>query len=221
MFAEIFFVRLRIVLFFLLSFGYLSASADKYFRKLTVADGLKNNTIWCMTQDHLGFIWIGAIDGLYKYDGNQINKIHEEFFSQQNHMRSVTHIQEDSVRNVLWLIVDDSLFTFDLLAEKMKKVTTDLGKPLCIGYYNQHILVSFSGKGVYQYHPEREEFSPYKMTEEINECSVLRITNGRKGELELLTSDKGVFVYDHFGRVIQTPPIQSPLSFITSVRDKK
>lgn len=219
-FAESFFAKLRIVLFFLLSLGYLSGYADNYFRKLTVADGLKSNTIWCMTQDHLGFIWIGAIDGLYKYDGNQINKIHKDFFSRQNLMRSVTHIQEDSVRNVLWLIVDDSLFTFDLLSEKIKKVTTNLGKPLCIGYYNQYILVSFSEKGVYQYHPEREEFLPYRLTEEIDECSVLRITNGRKGELELLTSDKGVFVYDRFGRVIQTPPIQSPLSFIRDNRGR-
>ena len=33
------------------------------------ADGLDTDVIKCITQDSLGFIWIGSDDGLYRFDG--------------------------------------------------------------------------------------------------------------------------------------------------------
>lgn len=64
------------VVFFTISFTGNNLSAQFPFPKLklkyyTVADGLSNNNVSCITQDHLGFIWIGTLNGLNRFDGTE------------------------------------------------------------------------------------------------------------------------------------------------------
>lgn len=42
------------------------------FRHLTIRDGLSNNSVYCITQDDLGFMWFGTFSGLNRYDGHEI-----------------------------------------------------------------------------------------------------------------------------------------------------
>ena len=56
-------------LFILLIFVSHTFSNEKRFDKITMADGLSNNTAVCLLEDHDGFLWIGTHDGLNKYDG--------------------------------------------------------------------------------------------------------------------------------------------------------
>jgi ligand-binding sensor domain-containing protein/signal transduction histidine kinase len=39
------------------------------FDRLTIEDGLSENSVLCILQDSLGFMWFGSWDGLNKYDG--------------------------------------------------------------------------------------------------------------------------------------------------------
>ncbi len=39
------------------------------FKHLTKEEGFSENFIWCVLQDHKEFLWIGAQDGLIRYDG--------------------------------------------------------------------------------------------------------------------------------------------------------
>jgi ligand-binding sensor domain-containing protein len=41
------------------------------FERLTVEDGLSQNAVLTIVQDHQGFLWFGTEDGLNKYDGYQ------------------------------------------------------------------------------------------------------------------------------------------------------
>lgn len=47
---------------------------DYYFEQLTIADGLSQNYVTCISQDSQGFLWFGTPNGLNKYDGYQIKE---------------------------------------------------------------------------------------------------------------------------------------------------
>ncbi len=59
-----------IVFFLLLNFSNSFAQQPVFrFEQITLEDGLSNNRIYDITQDNKGFLWIGTLDGLNRYDG--------------------------------------------------------------------------------------------------------------------------------------------------------
>lgn len=63
-------MRLFVLLFWLLCPVLAQASAIvTRFERLSIADGLSQNSIFDMTQDHQGFLWFATRDGLNRYDG--------------------------------------------------------------------------------------------------------------------------------------------------------
>ncbi|MBC7922422.1 MAG: hypothetical protein H7Z75_15185, partial [Ferruginibacter sp.] len=47
--------------------------AQPAFEHLTTADGLAQSTVWEITQDRKGFIWMATADGLARFDGHTFN----------------------------------------------------------------------------------------------------------------------------------------------------
>src|SRR5665213_2934848 len=64
-------IRLSAILFFLFtsSINFVRAQ-QQIFKNYTVNDGLISNDIRRIFQDSKGFLWIGTMEGLSKYDGN-------------------------------------------------------------------------------------------------------------------------------------------------------
>jgi ligand-binding sensor domain-containing protein len=42
------------------------------FEHLTTEQGLSSDIVWGVVQDDHGFIWMGTLDGLNRYDGNTL-----------------------------------------------------------------------------------------------------------------------------------------------------
>lgn len=63
----------RILSFLIIIIGFCCqsfAGVEVRSSRLTVTDGLANNSVRCIYQDQKGFIWFGTLDGLNRYDGS-------------------------------------------------------------------------------------------------------------------------------------------------------
>ncbi len=68
------------------------------FEHISVEDGLSQSAIKSMVQDEFGYLWIGTLDGLNKYDGNQ-------FYVFQNNPDNPTSIPRNDIHK---LFIDDN-----------------------------------------------------------------------------------------------------------------
>ncbi len=66
--------RLQLILSAILSLTAIESRSQNnyFFENLTVSNGLSNSIVTCTFQDHLGYLWIGTVDGLNRYDGYDI-----------------------------------------------------------------------------------------------------------------------------------------------------
>lgn len=75
--------RIKYILFlclFCLSFAG-KAQQQIVFRNYSVADGLRSNTVWSISQDDQGYMWFGTKNGLSRFDGYQFKSYQ---FDKQN-----------------------------------------------------------------------------------------------------------------------------------------
>ncbi len=94
------------VFFFSNSFAQIN---NLKFDRITVEEGLSQNSVHSILQDSYGFLWIGTLDGLNKYDGYEFKEYRcvEEIANTLSN-NSITAIIEDRERN-LWIGTSDGL----------------------------------------------------------------------------------------------------------------
>ena len=70
--------RLLIYFFFILATTQIAAQPHQQFlfSNITARDGLASNHVNSMVQDDQGFMWIGTLNGLQRYDGNRYTSFH-------------------------------------------------------------------------------------------------------------------------------------------------
>ena len=53
--------------------GVCEPVAESGFRmeRITTAQGLSSNIVFCFLQDRTGYLWVGSDDGLNRYDGRE------------------------------------------------------------------------------------------------------------------------------------------------------
>ncbi len=95
------------IISFLLLISNINAQEKYFFEKLSVSDGLSNSVVLCTYQDHLGYLWIGTIDGLNRYDGYDI-KVYKNIVGDSTSLpfNIINSISEDKNGNLLVGTID-------------------------------------------------------------------------------------------------------------------
>jgi len=122
-----------LLFYFCISAGFsqnrvqFSPNSEKtLFRHLTVDDGLSQNMISAIHQDHRGFIWIGTKDGLNMYDGHSFRIYKYEPFNEYSISDNyVTVVYEDPLQR-LWVgTLDGGLHYLDRETERFINFSFD------------------------------------------------------------------------------------------------
>lgn len=121
-------IQFRVIFLFILSCTCRVISAQTPpVQSITVADGLSQGFITALYQDQRGFLWIGTLDGLNRYDGYSIRRFNYQPFSRFSLSNSayITTIQEDT-EGLLWIGTDECLYVFDPATERFFNLNNPL-----------------------------------------------------------------------------------------------
>jgi signal transduction histidine kinase len=75
-----------------------------HFQHITTDDGLTDNAITCVFEDHAGYIWIGTEHGLNRYDGQRVEQFPAGIHGPEG--RHITSVAQDG-RDRLWITTAD------------------------------------------------------------------------------------------------------------------
>jgi signal transduction histidine kinase/ligand-binding sensor domain-containing protein len=111
--------KLTVLAFFLgvqfLSFGQ---NLEIYLDRVSDKQGLFDQRTQCIIQDKTGFMWIGGVNGLFKYDGYKCTYYkYPPGCTACDPFGRILALQEDSLGNI-WVLTRSSLILFDPETEK-------------------------------------------------------------------------------------------------------
>lgn len=144
----------RITLFSVLLFICLTGeSQSRRFKQLTSADGISQSEVYSFLKDSRGFVWIGTLDGLNRYDGYNI----EIFNTGKNDSNSLSNntirsLAEDQMGRI-WIGTDDGLNLYDPENELIfqVKINTDEKKnPVWSIYIQDGYLQAGTANGLWR-----------------------------------------------------------------------
>jgi len=194
------FIRAAAVsLMFLTAIGPASPSGRAFrFESLTAKDGLSSNHITCIYQDHLGYLWIGTVDGLNRYDGEEVlNWYHHPLDSSSIYCNSITCIFEDREHR-FWVATQHAVNRMDRSTGRFERFDVPGVQTICqdssgvvwAGAYTQ---------GLYFFRAQQNRWERYQPQRAfggaLDNDYIYRMAASR-GKIWLATTNHGVKVLD-------------------------
>jgi signal transduction histidine kinase/ligand-binding sensor domain-containing protein/class 3 adenylate cyclase/CheY-like chemotaxis protein len=175
------------------------------FEHLSVEQGLSQNTVQCILQDHLGFMWFGTQNGLNKYDGYSFTIYKPDPQNLQSMSDSrIESLYEDHI-GTLWIgTKNGGLDQFDPVTETFQHYQYDSENPQSLS--NNNVLTIYedpSGalwigteKGLNQFDRSAKTFKRYQHEPDnphsLRHNSVSSIYEDQEGELWIGTWGGGL-----------------------------
>ena len=175
-----------ITILYLISFTFHIASAQEInyrIDKITVEDGLSNNTVRSIIQDNQGFMWFGTESGLNRYDGSHF-KIY------YNHPKDTNSLSTSVIKNIvkdnegnLWIITNNGgLNKFNLEYNRIERfsfdyqvsdsLNLDIFKKAAVIDPNNVLWYSYSNKGLNSFNLKSKELKLFlNQKQNINSLS--------------------------------------------------
>jgi two-component sensor histidine kinase/ligand-binding sensor domain-containing protein/PAS domain-containing protein len=176
------------------------------FHHIIAAQGLSQSSIYCILQDHEGFMWFGTQDGLNKYDGyNFTVYTYNEFDPKSLSDNLITTIYEDK-SGIIWVGTDSGgLNKFNRETESFTHYTHNSNQPDTLGanrvlsiYEDEPgtLWIGTDGGGLNKFNPKTEQFTHYTHNTDdlgsLNNDTVLAIYEDSLGSLWIGTDGGGL-----------------------------
>lgn len=148
-------------------FAHFGPDDQINFEYVSNSDGLSQVSILNILQDFRGFLWVGTMDGLNRYDGYQFKVYQNNPYDRSSISNNrILSILEDS-DSLLWVGTDNGLNLYDRNKDRFTVLNPDHDSTSRAGvliaalleYSNNRIWMATSG-GIYSYDKARKEFNP-------------------------------------------------------------
>ncbi len=176
------------------------------FRNITVEDGLPHGTVSNLLQDKQGYVWIGTMDGLSKFDSHKFTTYkHNPKDSMSISSNQIFSLFEDS-KGQLWIGTKSSLELYDrqhdnfvsfFFSNKHKNYLEERVPVTDIAQYSDSIyIIGTDGGGIYLFNPYKKGYLQIKKaTFNNNPYEISRIFDiciDRNHRVWLASGDAGV-----------------------------
>src|SRR5882724_12218589 len=109
---------IAILVVFFLPLKKLSAFNNPPITYLGIEQGLSNNAVRCIYQDHKGFMWFGTYDGLNRYDGHDFKVFRNRFNDSTSLINNWIYTINEDHNNNLWVGTRNGVSVYNNLSGK-------------------------------------------------------------------------------------------------------
>ena len=206
-----------LLLLILLPLGLQAAIPDMKFRRLDTRNGLSNSQVNCTFRDSKGYVWIGTMYGLNRYDGYRVKTFYANTRDTTTMRDNNTSEIMESFDGKLWLHQGMNYCVYDPVTETFERnISNELEKYFGFntGVEQMYIdakknfWVKFYEKGLYYYNPNTKKTCHFNFGYGDNELNptynfmayadckdgVMMVTSN--GELVCFDGEKGMKVFD-------------------------
>lgn len=191
-----------------ISFCYATTGNSEriHFRRLSVNDGLSQNTVLALTQDHNGKIWVGTIDGLNWYDGYRFAPLYKDLNDStslsNNHVYSLCTDAEGTV----WVGTLTGLSRYNIIGNNFTNYFLPEGLPVQIfsieDLNEKDQLLLGTNNGLVVFDKKTGYMNRHPLLRDATVYSICKINND-----VLLGTSSGIYHYHpHDNSVVQLLP---------------
>ena len=183
-----------------------SKAVNYSFYHIASNEGLSEQSVKSIVQDHWGFLWFGTKNGLNRWDGRQVKRYDVDDLQLGCGNHNISALYEDSSHQ-LWVGTDRGVYIMDPMSERFTlfEKTTDKGVSIknwiaqIVGDKEGCIWVISPDEGAFRYNPQTNQMLLYRTakdatTSHLNnpECILVRAN----GDIWLGTNGAGLFHVD-------------------------
>lgn len=180
-----------------------SFGKDVYsFHKITTKEGLSHSTIYSITQDYKGFIWIGSREGLNRYDSYGIVTYYSEPGNPETLNSNVITALLSTKDSSLYVGADGGLNLYDDERNNFRRIQfegSSLGMIYQLYESQDRSIYICSARGLFKLSRQKQ------ITQIMSSASVIGISEFRKNIFWALTSTSIIMINED-GEVIRRYP---------------
>ena len=169
-------------------------------------EGLSEQCVKSIVQDHWGFLWFGTKNGLNRWDGQQVKRYDVDDLQRGCGNHNVSALYEDGEHR-LWVGTDRGVYVMDPMTERFTlfDMATDQGVQIknwiaqIVGDKEGCIWVVSPNEGAFRYNPSTGRMNVYRTAKDASsshqhnpECMLVR----ENGDVWLGTNGAGLFKLD-------------------------
>ncbi len=170
------------------------ANESLQFKHLTSTGGLSHNTVYAITQDYTGYMWLATRDGLNRFDGTHISVYYPPKDSMNRTVSSLFRMVFVAADRTLYTGTNDFLYRFDPIADKLLqvKLSQPTGKINTLENGPNGNLYLGCGRGLFLYNPGTGEVIQRLQRQCL---SILKLNDNRF----VIQSPAGISIIDSTG----------------------